>query len=87
MIGLIPCLLLFANVHAESLTGRVVYVADGDSITVKDASDMRHRIRLSGIDAPELRQRFGGRAKQYLFRLLFDKTFRSSMKNATSTVE
>jgi len=74
VIGLIPCLLLFANVHAESLTGRVVYVADGDSVTVKDASDMRHRIRLAGIDAPELRQRFGGRAKQHLFRLLFDKT-------------
>jgi len=76
VIGLIPCLflLLFANVHAESLTGRVVYVADGDSVTVKDAADTLHRIRLSGIDAPELKQRFGGRAKQNLFRLLFDKT-------------
>jgi endonuclease YncB( thermonuclease family) len=41
---------------------------------VKDGSGMRHRIRLSGIDAPELRQRFGGRAKQHLFRLVFDKS-------------
>lgn len=41
---------------------------------MRDAADIRHRIRLSGIDAPELRQRFGRQAKQNLYRLLFDKT-------------
>jgi endonuclease YncB( thermonuclease family) len=73
-LGLIPCLLLFANVHADTLTGRIIYVTDGDTVIVQDATDVRHRIRLSGIDAPEMTQRFGGRSKQNLFRLVFDKT-------------
>ena len=66
-------LLLAESVHAETLTGRVVYVADGDTVTVRDFAGARHQIRLAGIDAPELRQPFGGRSKQYLFRLVFDK--------------
>jgi endonuclease YncB( thermonuclease family) len=73
-IALVLWLLHATNLHAGTLTGRVVYVADGDSVIVKDAAGIRHRIRLSGIDAPELKQRFGGRAKQNLYRLLFNNT-------------
>jgi endonuclease YncB( thermonuclease family) len=72
----VPSVLLFllaASVHAQTLTGRVVYVADGDTIAVRDDAYVRHRIRLAGIDAPELTQAFGGRSKQHLFRLLFGK--------------
>jgi endonuclease YncB( thermonuclease family) len=39
--------------HADTLTGTVVSVADGDTITVLDANHEQHKIRLSGIDAPE----------------------------------
>jgi endonuclease YncB( thermonuclease family) len=73
-VSTVLILLLTSSVHAETLTGRVVYVADGDTITIRDAEYVRHRIRLSGIDAPEMAQRFGGRSKQNLFRLVFDKT-------------
>ncbi len=38
---------------ADSLTGKVVKVADGDRITVLDNTNTQHRIRLQGIDAPE----------------------------------
>ncbi len=38
---------------ADTLTGKVVKVVDGDSITVLDNTNTQHRIRLQGIDAPE----------------------------------
>ena len=60
-------LLLVATVAAaESFTGKVVNVSDGDTITVLDAGKRQHKIRLDGIDAPESSQNFGARAKQSL---------------------
>src|SRR4051794_13231187 len=53
----------------QTLTGRVVSIADGDTVTVLDADDIQHRIRLSGIDAPESHQAFGSRSKQSLSEL------------------
>ena len=50
-------------VFAESISGRVVAVADGDTLTLLDRSFVEHKIRLSGIDAPEKKQAFGQRAK------------------------
>ena len=41
---------------ADTLTGKVVKVAVGDSITVLDNTNTQHRIRLQGIDAPERKQ-------------------------------
>lgn len=49
---------------AAELSGRVVGVHDGDTITVLDAAKTQHKIRLAGIDAPESNQAFGGRSKQ-----------------------
>ena len=49
LVILIPLL----NAHAETLTGRVVSVADGDTVTVLDATNTQHKIRVAGIDAPE----------------------------------
>ena len=45
---------------------RVVGVADGDTITVRDANKVQHKIRLAGIDALEKRQAFGSVSKQSL---------------------
>ncbi len=70
-------LLLFTlacTANAETITGRVVGVADGDTITVLDADKVQHKIRLSGIDAPEKKQPFGNRSKESLSALAFDKT-------------
>jgi endonuclease YncB( thermonuclease family) len=55
---------------AEVFQGRVVGVADGDTITV--LRDRRpETIRLNGIDAPEKGQAFGERAKQFTAQLVF----------------
>lgn len=60
--------------QAATLTGRVVRVADGDTLTVQDAQRQRWKIRLAGIDAPELHQAYGRRARLYLRRLTLHKT-------------
>jgi endonuclease YncB( thermonuclease family) len=59
-------LLAHLHVHADTLLGKVIHVADGDTITVLDESHTQHRIRLSGIDAPESKQAFGHVSRQSL---------------------
>jgi len=68
-------LLLIASplLAADPITGRVVGVADGDTLTVLDASKTRHKVRLHGIDAPEKSQAFGTKAKEALAALVFQK--------------
>lgn len=61
---------------AFELEGRVVGVADGDTVTVLDARRVQHRIRLAGIDAPEKGQPFGQRSKQNLSALVFGRPVR-----------
>jgi len=63
--------LLAAPAQAETLRGRVVSVADGDTITVLTAARKSERIRLAGIDAPESKQAFGAVAKRSLSALVF----------------
>jgi endonuclease YncB( thermonuclease family) len=59
--------------HALVLQGRVVKVADGDTITLLDKGLTQHKIRLEGIDAPEKNQAFGWRSKHTLGLLVFGK--------------
>ena len=67
-------LALACTVNAETITGQVVGVADGDTITVLDVDKVQHKIRLAGIDAPEKKQPFGNRSKESLSDMVFDKT-------------
>ena len=55
------------------IAGRVVRVADGDTITILDAANTQHKIRLYGIDAPESHQAFGQKSKQHLSSLVFGR--------------
>jgi endonuclease YncB( thermonuclease family) len=73
---LFSLLLLTLPTHADTLTGRVVGVADGDTITVLDANRQQHKIRLQGIDAPERAQPFGQRSKESLSTMVFNKEVR-----------
>ncbi len=76
-MGIGSCLFLVCTVslaNAETLIGRVVAVADGDTITILDNAKTQHKIRLSGIDAPEKKQQpFGNRSKQRPSYLVYDK--------------
>lgn len=62
-----------ASADAELLPGRVVRITDGDTITLLDATDTQHKIRLGGIDAPEKGQPFGNVSRQHLAELAFGK--------------
>lgn len=68
---LLPCLAPAA--HAATLEGLVVYVTDGDTLTVLDARHQQHKVRLAGIDAPERSQPFGKRATMELAELAKNK--------------
>jgi endonuclease YncB( thermonuclease family) len=67
-------LCLSAAAQPQTITGKVVGVSDGDTITVLDDQKRQHKIRLDGIDAPESNQDYGSRAKQSLSDLVFGKT-------------
>ncbi len=71
-LGFLVFLSLAAS--ADTLTGKVVKVADGDSITVLDNTDTQHRIRLQGIDAPERGQPYGNASREHLANLVAGKT-------------
>src|SRR5438445_35210 len=74
----IPCL-AFAD-----FTGRVVGVADGDTITV--LHDGRgEKIRLHGIDCPEKRQAFGSKSKQFTSEHAFGKDVTVKVKDTDFT--
>ena len=58
--------------YADQYEGRVIKVIDGDTIWVK-TSNKHIKIRLSYIDAPELKQTYGVRSKDFLTNLILDK--------------
>ncbi len=58
---------------AGSISGKVVSIADGDTLTILDSSNSQTRVRLSAIDAPEKAQAFGQRGKQELSDICFGK--------------
>lgn len=61
---------LCPTAQAETLTGWVTHIADGDTITVQDYSNQQHKVGLLGIDAPDKYQAFGNRSHQNLMALL-----------------
>lgn len=70
---LLSIIFSFLDVRAEVLVGKVVGVTDGDTITVIDAENAEHKVRLMGIDAPEKTQDFGIQAKRVLSNLIYQK--------------
>lgn len=62
-----------AQASPHTLMGRIVGVADGDTVTLLDADKRQHKIRLDGIDAPEKGQPFGMASKRSLSDLAFNR--------------
>ena len=82
---LLSFLLIFSVCTASAskiLQGKVVSVADGDTITVLDAEKTQHKIRLQGIDAPEKAQAFGAKSKQALYEMVHGKTVQVSFEKS-----
>jgi endonuclease YncB( thermonuclease family) len=84
---LLVLLVLGRHAQAELLSGTVVAVLDGDTLTIVDAQKRRHRVRLAEVDAPESKQPFGARSGRSLHGLCFGKAaqveWRTKEKNRT----
>jgi hypothetical protein len=65
--------LLLLPTLAFAWSGKVICIADGDTITVLTEDKQQVRIRLYGIDAPGGGQAYGRKATQYVKRLLADR--------------
>jgi endonuclease YncB( thermonuclease family) len=56
------------------LSGRVVRVADGDTVSVLDKDNGQHKVRLFGIDTPEQDQPYGSSSRRALMQLVDNRT-------------
>ena len=65
--------LLCCSAFANTFTGRIVGVHDGDTLTLLTAEKVEVKVRLWGIDAPETGQAFGKNSKESLSDLAFKK--------------
>ncbi len=74
IFGLLQFLCL-NSVSSEVLLGVVIAVHDGDTITMKNESGQK-KIRLAGIDAPELSQPYGVESRRALREVVLDKQVR-----------
>jgi len=70
VILLLPLYFISISHAQSSIQGKVVHIADGDTITVLQ-NKQQYKIRLYGIDTPEKRQDFGQKAKQFTSSMVF----------------
>lgn len=57
---------------AMAVSGKVIRVSDGDTILIQSGSQ-KIRVRMYGIDAPELKQNYGEDSKNYLEKRILNK--------------
>jgi len=72
---IIALCLVFLSIPAvaDTLTGKVVKITDGDTLYVLDANYKQHKIRLAGIDAPERKQAYGLASRKHLLSIVAGK--------------
>jgi micrococcal nuclease len=74
---LILILLLLPSIaFSETIAGKVIKVADGDTITILTPGNKQIKIRLSAVDTPEGGQAYGKKAKQFTSRMVYKKNVR-----------
>lgn len=73
--GLLFVLCLTASAQArETISGQVSYVTDGDTLWVQpDGAGLALKVRIEGVDAPEICQQGGVMARDWLMRLTLHK--------------
>jgi endonuclease YncB( thermonuclease family) len=62
-----------STLYAGSITGKIVGVSDGDTVTLLTDENEQIKIRLAAIDCPEKKQDFGNKAKQFTSDFCFGK--------------
>ena len=76
--GVICLLLVILSplLAAQEITGKVVSIADGDTLTLLNATREQVKVRLAEIDTPERAQPWGSRARQALSDQVFGEVVR-----------
>ena len=69
VFSLLFLFITFISLAQEIVTGKVIKVADGDTIIILTFDHQQIKVRLHGIDCPEKTQDFGTKAKQLDYRL------------------
>lgn len=70
-IGVFLIILFVFEAFPKSMSGKVIAVVDGDTFVLIDSLKIQHKVKLSGIDAPEMTQDYGVQAKLYLTNMIF----------------
>lgn len=65
--------LIFSSIVFADISGKVIKVTDGDTINIRDNDNKTHKIRLAGIDAPEMSQPYGEESRTQLLGLVYGK--------------
>ncbi len=73
LITLFFLVFLSLAAFADSLTGKVIKITDGDTLYVLDGNYEQHKIRLAGIDAPERKQAYGLASRKHLASIVAGK--------------
>lgn len=74
LISVCAVFLISVMAHAETISGRVVGVSDGDTIKVLAPGNQQVKVRMAQIDAPEKDQPYGQASKKSLSDMVFGKT-------------
>lgn len=69
---LVSIFIFSLSVIAIAVSGKVIRVSDGDTILLQSGSQ-RIKVRMYGIDAPELKQSYGEDSKNYLEKRILNK--------------
>ncbi|KJS02668.1 MAG: hypothetical protein VR65_04860 [Desulfobulbaceae bacterium BRH_c16a] len=76
LLLLLPAGLSFS----QTITGKVISVADGDTITILTSNKEQIKLRLSGVDTPEGGQAWGQKAKAFTSSMVKGKQVRVEPK-------
>ena len=71
--GTLLFILLSSFLQPDVISGKVIGIQDGDSITLLTDNNIQLKVRLEGIDCPEKKQDFGNAAKQFTSYLVFSQ--------------
>lgn len=74
-------LIIIVLSFATTIKGKVVKVADGDTITILEENGDKTRVRFYGIDAPEKKQDYGIKSLNILKKLIDKKEVEIEIKN------
>ena len=66
MVVIVSSFVMSLALNAQTIQGKVVRVADGDTLTILDEAKVENKVRLNRIDAPEKSQAFGEVSRECL---------------------